>query len=68
MRDSVRGCEKRDLSVDVGAERRRGGPAARLELSQWLVTTTVSEQDEVAVRVGFVRVGRSVAQLTFAPY
>lgn len=66
VRDRVRGCEKRDLSTQVVA----GPPlahASRVDGSQWLLSTAVSEDEKVTFRVGFVRVGRTVAQLTFAP-
>jgi hypothetical protein len=53
------------MTTEVGPERRRTAP--RTEVSHWLLTTTVSASEKVLSRVGLVRVGRSVAQLTFAP-
>jgi hypothetical protein len=64
-RDRLVGCAQRDVTTELGAERRRTAP--RTELHQWLLTTTVSPSEKVRFRVGLVRVGRSVAQLTFAP-
>jgi hypothetical protein len=53
------------MTTEVGPERRRATP--RADVSQRLLTTTVSASEKVLSRVGFVRAGRSVAQLTFAP-
>lgn len=61
VRASVAGCEKRDLATQVGAERRPRGADA----SAWDLTTEVSPDRELRFRLGFVRVGRHVAQLTF---
>ena len=44
---------------------RRSSP--QLDLSGWTLTTKVSASETVRFRVGFVRVGRAVAQVTFAP-
>lgn len=63
VRASVAGCEKRDLATRVGAERRPRGADA----SAWDLTTEVSTDRDVRFRLGFVRVGRRVAQLTFTP-
>jgi hypothetical protein len=65
VRRSVAGCEKRDLASQVGAERR--DTSRRQDASSWNVTTEVSETDRVRFRLGFVRVGRRVAQLSFTP-
>lgn len=65
MRADLAGCEERDVTTDVGRERR--SHTARLDASQWLLTTTVSSSEKVPLRVGYVRAGRSVAQLTFTP-
>jgi hypothetical protein len=67
VRGTVQGCEKRDLSTEVGAERRLTRRSPQADVSQWLLTTTVSRSERVTFRVGLVRVGSSVAQLTFAP-
>ena len=65
VRGHVAGCEKRDLatSVDSAARHRTG----RTDRSTWTLTTEVSKTEKVRFRVGFVQVGRRVAQLTFAP-
>lgn len=64
VRQSVAGCEQRDLATEVGPERRPvRGP--RRDSSQWALVTTVAGGDKVGFRVGFVRVGRVVAQLSF---
>jgi DNA-directed RNA polymerase specialized sigma24 family protein len=65
VRAEVAGCEKRDLATQVSPERRT--TTGRADASRWDLTTKVSEQDEVRFRLGFVRVGARVAQLTFAP-
>jgi hypothetical protein len=65
VRGSVAGCEKRDLATRVGSEQRR--TSTRLDRSSWQLRTEVTDAATVRFRVGFVRVGRTVAQLTFAP-
>jgi hypothetical protein len=68
VRRSVAGCEDRDPATQVGPERRRSrATAPPLDASAWDLATRVSEQETVRFRVGFVRVGRSVAQLSFTP-
>jgi DNA-directed RNA polymerase specialized sigma24 family protein len=67
IRGMVGRCEKRDLATQVSGahtERRRS-PA--LDLSSWDLQTEVNDKQKVRFRLGFVRVGRTVAQLTFAP-
>ena len=49
----------------MSAERRDSSP--RRDISAWDLTTEVSETDTVRFRLGFVRVGKKVAQLTFTP-
>ncbi len=65
VRGSVAGCEHRDLATSVLAAHteRHGGR----EVSVWDLKTEVSSHLAVRFRVGFVRVGSRVAQLTFAP-
>jgi hypothetical protein len=65
VRHQVAGCEKRDLGTKVGPAHHRRGP--RSDRSTWTLTTEVSRTEKVRFRVGFVRVGPRVAQLTFAP-
>jgi hypothetical protein len=38
-----------------------------MDLSGWNLSTEISDDETVRFRVGFVRVGRTVAQVTFAP-
>lgn len=65
VRHRVAGCEDRDLATSVLAahtERHDGR-----DLSVWELKTEVSDHLDVRFRVGFVRAGSRVAQLTFAP-
>lgn len=59
------GCEDRDLTTKVTTGPHRKSPAS--ESWAWRLTTEVSKRETVAFRVGFVRAGNTVAQLTFAP-
>lgn len=63
VRRSVANCEDRDLATDVTASRtyQRGGA----DRSVYDLRTEISEKESVRFRVGFVRIGRTVAQLTF---
>jgi len=66
VRRAVRGCAKRDLAATVGPESAPAhGPG--VESAQWRLATKVSGSRTVRFRVGFVRVGRTVAQLTLTP-
>jgi hypothetical protein len=67
VRGSVAGCEKRDLATTVSHAVRRHDVSPQLDLSAWDLATDVSDHREVRFRLGFVRVGDTVAQLTFAP-
>jgi len=65
VRTRFAGCEDRDLATEVLAPaslRTRG-----LDGSTWRLRTELSESREVIYDVGFVRRGRTVAQLTFVP-
>jgi DNA-directed RNA polymerase specialized sigma24 family protein len=65
VRAKVDRCEDRDLATKVtNAQRQR---TSSLELSTWDLSTEVANDRSVRFRLGFVRVGRTVAQLTFAP-
>ena len=58
-------CEDRDLATKVtNAKRQR---TSTRDLSTWDLSTEVAKDRSVRFRLGFVRVGRTVAQLTFAP-
>jgi DNA-directed RNA polymerase specialized sigma24 family protein len=58
-------CEDRELATEVLSRR----PIERdgLEGATWTLRTEVSERSDVLFDVGFVRRGRSVAQVTFLP-
>ena len=65
VRAKVDRCEDRDLATKVtNAQRQR---TSSLDLSTWDLSTEVADDRSVRFRLGFVRVGRTVAQLTFAP-
>ena len=65
VRAKVDRCEDRDLATKVtNAQRQR---TSTLDLSTWDLSTEVANDRSVRFRLGFVRVGRTVAQLTFAP-
>jgi DNA-directed RNA polymerase specialized sigma24 family protein len=66
VRQKVAGCEDRDLAAQVGASH-TSRPARGVELTTWDVQIEVNDKMKVPFRVGFVRVGSKVAQLTFAP-
>jgi DNA-directed RNA polymerase specialized sigma24 family protein len=65
VRDQVAGCEDRDLATSVTSA--ASGRLARSGAQWWTwgLETEVSENRSVRFRVGFVRVGDKVAQLTF---
>jgi hypothetical protein len=67
VRARVGSCEDRNLATTVTGSHtlRRGSP--QVDLSSWNLATEVSDAVDVRFRVGFVRVGRTVAQVTFAP-
>ena len=65
MRAKVAGCEDRNLATKVSGTQYQ--PRERMELSSWDLRTEVTDDSAVRFRLGFVRVGRKVAQLTFAP-
>jgi hypothetical protein len=63
VRSSVAGCEDRDLATSVVSSRtyqRNGADRSVFDLR-----TEISDRESIRFRVGFVRVGRTVAQLTF---
>lgn len=64
VRSRLAGCEDRDLATTVTGTRtvRRG---AQADWTTWDQRTEISEREAVRFRVGFVRTGRTVAQLTF---
>ena len=67
VRTKVARCEDRDLAAQVSEPRFSAQRSPRLQLANWDLRIEVDESMKVRFRLGFVRVGRSVAQLTFAP-
>ncbi|MEO5709391.1 MAG: sigma factor-like helix-turn-helix DNA-binding protein [Nocardioidaceae bacterium] len=67
VRGTVGRCEKRDLATQVSGARTERRTSPRLDLDSWDLQTKVNDQQKVRFRLGFVRVRRTVAQLTFAP-
>jgi len=65
VRQSVDGCEDRDLTTEVSTEHRE--TTKQFDLSVWRFDNKVSDNVMVSFRVGFVRVGNMVAKLTFVP-
>ena len=65
MRSRVAGCEDRDLATTVTSARTVRDRNPEADWSAWDLRTEISEQEAVRFRVGFVRVGRTVGQLTF---
>ncbi len=67
VRGTVGRCEKRDLATQVSGTHTERRKSPQLDLSSWDLQTEVNDKQKVRFRLGFVRVGRTVAQLTFAP-
>jgi hypothetical protein len=67
VRSSVAGCEDRDLAARVSAERRHTRATTPVDASSWDLTTELTSKETVRFRLGFVRVGRTVAELVFTP-
>ncbi len=65
VRDRVAGCEDRDLATTVTGARTVRNTRKGIDWSTWDLRTEISEREAVRFRVGFVRIGRTVAQLTF---
>ncbi|MGH3332675.1 MAG: sigma factor-like helix-turn-helix DNA-binding protein, partial [Nocardioidaceae bacterium] len=65
VRNEVGGCEDRDLATEVTSAH-SGSPGA-MSLSTWTFVTEISDNASVVFRVGLVRVGKHVAQVTFSP-
>ena len=63
VRSSVAGCEDRDLATSVVSSRTYQKNGA--DRSVFDLRTEISDRESIRFRVGFVRVGRTVAQLTF---
>lgn len=67
VRNRVDACENRDLATQVLRPRTERDRGSRTDTSTWELETEVSEQETVRFRLGFVRVGRTVAQVNFSP-
>ncbi len=67
VRSTVAHCEHRDLATQLTAAHSERDRHRDTDLSTWGLETEVSAHEKVRFRVGFVRVGSRVAQLTFAP-
>jgi DNA-directed RNA polymerase specialized sigma24 family protein len=67
VRTKVANCEDRDLTAQVSGAHRSSRRSPQLEVTSWDLQIEVNENTKVRFRLGFVRVGRTVAQLTFAP-
>jgi hypothetical protein len=67
VRKSVAGCEDRDLATTVASARRGRFDRSGADWSIWTLRTEISQRRTVEFRVGFVRTGRKVAQVTFVP-
>ena len=67
IRGMVGRCEKRDLATKVSGASTERRASPQLDLSSWGLQSEVNDKQKVRFRLGFVRVGRTVAQLTFAP-
>jgi DNA-directed RNA polymerase specialized sigma24 family protein len=65
VRHAVSRCEDRDLSTTVHAA--HSDRSASTDASTWELSTAVTAKETVRFRLGFVRVGATVAELTFAP-
>ncbi len=65
VRARVARCEDRDLATTVTTAARGRVGRSGAEWDTWDLLTEVSERQKVHFRVGFVRVGRTVAHLLF---
>ncbi len=65
VRSRVANCEDRDLATNVTSARTVRNPKQGVDWSAWTLRTEISEREAVRFRVGFVRVGKTVSQLTF---
>lgn len=65
VRESVAGCEDRDLTATVTQAHRHDD--RRQQESSWRFVNKVSDKQSVPIRVGFVRSGDRVARLVFIP-
>ena len=67
VRQSVAGCEDRDLTTEVSFEHSEAPKKELYDLSAWRFDNKVTDDVTVSFRVGFVQVGNKVAKLTLVP-
>jgi hypothetical protein len=67
VRGRLARCEDRDLATEVREPQRVGSRAERVDGSSWTLVTEVSDAESVVSKVGLVRVGSTVAHVTFFP-
>lgn len=69
VRAKVAKCEDRDLAAKVtnAWTSRRTDAGQGMDMSTWDLEIAISDKESVRFRLGFVRVGNTVAQLTLAP-
>jgi hypothetical protein len=67
VRHSVAGCEDRDLATTVSSAHHGRVDRSGAEWWIWNLHTEVTRRMTVEFHVGFVRVDRTVAQVTFVP-
>lgn len=65
VRRRVASCEDRHLATNVTLSRSGRSHHGQTEWSVWGLRTEISEREAIRFRVGFVRVGRVVAEVTF---
>ena len=65
VRTRVARCEDRDLATTVTSAARGRVGRSGADWATWDLLTEISEKQQVHFRVGFVRVGRTVAHLLF---
>lgn len=67
VRRKLARCEDENLATQVRYPRTINRQGSGMSISTWNLETEVSERETVRFRLGFVRVGNKVAQVTFAP-
>lgn len=65
VRSRIASCEDRDLATSVTDARQGRVARSGAEWSAWELVTETSESTSIRFRLGFVRFGRKVAQVTF---
>lgn len=67
IRGRMARCEDRNAAADVSEPRSVHTPRSSTKSSVWELSTEISDDVSVLFRLGFVRVGDTVTQLTFSP-